>query len=112
MSISSENFFLSCIFVIVILLGLFLYLTRKRQMARPIDSQVSKYKSLSASYAQRARVWEKRSDLVECVKRVLYDLFLLDITIDYSTEFIIKILLQTDFLIKERKRFIIMIEND
>ena len=50
MSISSENFFLSCIFVIVILLGLFLYLTRKRQMARPIDSQVSKYKSLSASY--------------------------------------------------------------
>ena len=47
---SPENFFLLFIFVIVIALGIFLYLTRKRQMDRPIDSQVSKYKSLSASY--------------------------------------------------------------
>jgi len=38
LGISSENFFLLFIFVIVVALGLFLYVTRKRQMDRPVDS--------------------------------------------------------------------------
>ena len=50
LGVSYENYFLGIMFMIIILLGLFLYLTRKRQQARPMDSQVSKYKSLSASY--------------------------------------------------------------
>ena len=38
LGISAENFFLALILIIVVFLGIFLYVTRKRHMNRPIDS--------------------------------------------------------------------------
>ena len=40
--LSSENYFLSIVLAVVILLGIFLYVTRKKRMARGLDSQVVK----------------------------------------------------------------------
>ena len=40
------------ILAVVILLGITLFVTRKKRLNRQYDSQVTKYKSLSASYSQ------------------------------------------------------------
>ena len=47
------------VLAVVILLAIFLYVTRKKRMARGLDSQVvksSKYKSLNASFGQPLNV--------------------------------------------------------
>ena len=48
--LSEENLFLSLIFAVLLILAIVLYFTRKRRMNRQYNSQVTKYKSLSASF--------------------------------------------------------------
>ncbi len=51
---SAENFFLSVCLFMVVLLAIVLCITKKRRSSRSVDSQVTKYKSLSASFGQSA----------------------------------------------------------
>lgn len=52
--LSAENFYLSVILIVIIALGTFLYMNRKKRATNnsssAADSQVSKYKSLNGSF--------------------------------------------------------------
>jgi len=52
--ISAENQFLSIVLAVAIMLGLAIYCISKKRHSRSVDSQVSKYKSLSANYGDVA----------------------------------------------------------
>lgn len=52
---SEENFFLAMILFVVVTLGIILYVQKKRRSQRQVDSQVTKYKSLGATFDAQQR---------------------------------------------------------